>query len=107
MFCNVLSIRVEQFAREEVDLKLGLSLDFDVPMTDLSQVRQMMDSINVLPGQTLTAARLHLHLLGSIYAVLCLRNAVWKQEDANKTSKMCLKTETHLKSIIFYLATCK
>lgn len=42
--------RVEQFAREEVDLKLGLSLDFDVPMTDLSQVRQMMDSINVLPA---------------------------------------------------------
>ncbi|KAF4101014.1 fibronectin type III and SPRY domain-containing protein 2 [Onychostoma macrolepis] len=42
--------RVEQFSREEVDLKLGVSLDFDVPMMDLSQVRQMMDSINVLPA---------------------------------------------------------
>lgn len=49
MFCP---IRVEQFAREEVDLKLGASLDFDVPTTDLSDVRQMMDSMNVLPGQT-------------------------------------------------------
>lgn len=56
MFCP---IRVEQFSREEVDLKLGVSLDFDVPMMDLSLVRQMMDSINVLPGQTLTAARLY------------------------------------------------
>ncbi|KAL1257300.1 hypothetical protein QQF64_012845 [Cirrhinus molitorella] len=42
--------RVEQFAREEVDLKLGASLDFDVPTTDLSDVRQMMESINVLPA---------------------------------------------------------
>ncbi|XP_043120416.1 fibronectin type III and SPRY domain-containing protein 2 isoform X2 [Puntigrus tetrazona] len=42
--------RVEQFAREEVDLKLGVSLDFDVPKMDLSHVRQMMDSINVLPA---------------------------------------------------------
>ncbi|XP_073706617.1 fibronectin type III and SPRY domain-containing protein 2 isoform X3 [Garra rufa] len=42
--------RVEQFAREEADLKLGVSLDFDVPKTDLSDVRQMMDSINVLPA---------------------------------------------------------
>ncbi|XP_050956683.1 fibronectin type III and SPRY domain-containing protein 2 [Labeo rohita] len=42
--------RVEQFAREEVDLKLGASLDFDVPTTDLSDVRQMMDSMNVLPA---------------------------------------------------------
>lgn len=47
MFCP---IRVEQFSREEVDLKLGVSLDFDVPMMDLSHVRQMMDSINVLPA---------------------------------------------------------
>ncbi|XP_073706616.1 fibronectin type III and SPRY domain-containing protein 2 isoform X2 [Garra rufa] len=45
--------RVEQFAREEADLKLGVSLDFDVPKTDLSDVRQMMDSINVLPETSL------------------------------------------------------
>ncbi len=56
MFCP---IRVEQFSRQEVDLKLGVSLDFDVPMMDLSLVRQMMDSINVLPGQTPTAACLY------------------------------------------------
>lgn len=42
--------RVEQFSSKEVDLKLGVSLDFDVPTTDLSDVRQMMDSINVLPA---------------------------------------------------------
>ncbi|XP_051726293.1 fibronectin type III and SPRY domain-containing protein 2 isoform X2 [Ctenopharyngodon idella] len=42
--------RVEQFSSTEVDLKLGVSLDFDVPTTDLSDVRQMMDSINVLPA---------------------------------------------------------
>lgn len=45
-------IRVEQFAGEEVDLKLGVSLDFQVLTPDLSEVRQMMESINVLPGQT-------------------------------------------------------
>lgn len=53
MFCP---IRVEQFSSTEVDLKLGVSLDFDVPTTDLSDVRQMMDSINLLPGQTPAAA---------------------------------------------------
>ncbi|XP_067246815.1 fibronectin type III and SPRY domain-containing protein 2 isoform X2 [Chanodichthys erythropterus] len=42
--------RVEQFSSTEVDLKLGVSLDFDVPTTDLSDVRQMMDSINLLPA---------------------------------------------------------
>ncbi|XP_016311496.1 fibronectin type III and SPRY domain-containing protein 2 isoform X1 [Sinocyclocheilus anshuiensis] len=42
--------RVEQFSREEVDLKLGVSLDFEVLTTDLSDVRQMMESINVLPA---------------------------------------------------------
>lgn len=66
MFCP---IRVEQFSREEVDLKLGVSLDFDVPTTDLSDVRQMMDSINVLPGQTPTNACLYLRSLGSIHAI--------------------------------------
>ncbi|XP_026105999.1 LOW QUALITY PROTEIN: fibronectin type III and SPRY domain-containing protein 2-like [Carassius auratus] len=42
--------RVEQFAGEEVDLKLGVSLDFQVLTPDLSEVRQMMESINVLPA---------------------------------------------------------
>ncbi|XP_051579916.1 fibronectin type III and SPRY domain-containing protein 2 isoform X1 [Myxocyprinus asiaticus] len=42
--------RVEQFAKKEVNVKLGVSLDFDAPTADLTEVKQMMNSINVLPA---------------------------------------------------------
>lgn len=43
--------RMEQFSsEEEEELQLGVSLEFQVPSTDLSDVRQMMDSINALPA---------------------------------------------------------
>ncbi|XP_067276007.1 fibronectin type III and SPRY domain-containing protein 2 [Pseudorasbora parva] len=42
--------RLEQVCGEEVDLKLAVPLGFDVPTPDRADVRQMMDSINLLPA---------------------------------------------------------
>ncbi|KAI4898933.1 hypothetical protein NFI96_031990 [Prochilodus magdalenae] len=47
LFCP---IRIEDFAKEEVELKVGVSLDFATPPVDLSGVKQMMESINVVPA---------------------------------------------------------
>ncbi|XP_036420421.1 fibronectin type III and SPRY domain-containing protein 2 isoform X1 [Colossoma macropomum] len=42
--------RIEDFAKEEVELKVGVSMDFTTPTADLSAVKQMMESINVVPA---------------------------------------------------------
>lgn len=41
---------MEEFAKEEVDLTLSTRLEFDTPLADMSDVKTMMDSINVVPG---------------------------------------------------------
>lgn len=38
-----------------MDLTLSTSLEFNTPLADLSDVKTMMDSINVVPGLTHTA----------------------------------------------------
>lgn len=42
--------RVEEFAKEDMDLTLATTLEFSTPFADLSDVKTMMDSINVVPG---------------------------------------------------------
>ncbi|CAI5644999.1 fibronectin type III and SPRY domain-containing protein 2 isoform X2 [Oreochromis niloticus] len=42
--------RIEEFAKDEVDLTLSTSLEFNTPLADLSDVKTMMDSINVVPA---------------------------------------------------------
>ncbi|XP_047436767.1 fibronectin type III and SPRY domain-containing protein 2 [Mugil cephalus] len=42
--------RIEEFSKEEVDLTLATSLEFNTPLADLSDVKTMMDSINVVPA---------------------------------------------------------
>ncbi|XP_058485069.1 fibronectin type III and SPRY domain-containing protein 2 [Solea solea] len=42
--------RIEEFAKEETDLTLSTSLEFNTPPPDLSEVKTMMDSINVVPA---------------------------------------------------------
>lgn len=41
---------MEEFSRDEVDFSLSTSDEFNTPLADLSDVRTMMDSINVVPG---------------------------------------------------------
>ncbi|KAI3377480.1 hypothetical protein L3Q82_008653 [Scortum barcoo] len=41
---------IEEFAKEETDLTLSTSLEFNTPLTDLSDVKTMMDSINAVPA---------------------------------------------------------
>uniref|UniRef100_A0A672G6B2 Fibronectin type III and SPRY domain containing 2 n=1 Tax=Salarias fasciatus TaxID=181472 RepID=A0A672G6B2_SALFA len=38
------------FAKDEVDLTLSTNLEFNTPLADLSDVKTMMDSINVVPA---------------------------------------------------------
>ncbi|XP_069381909.1 fibronectin type III and SPRY domain-containing protein 2 isoform X2 [Paralichthys olivaceus] len=42
--------RIKEFAKDEVDLTLSTRLEFDTPLADLSDVKTMMDSINVVPA---------------------------------------------------------
>ncbi|XP_071389706.1 fibronectin type III and SPRY domain-containing protein 2 [Centroberyx affinis] len=42
--------RIEEFAKEEIDLRLSTPLEFSTPLADLSDVKTMMDSINVVPA---------------------------------------------------------
>ncbi|KAG7278157.1 hypothetical protein CRUP_019467 [Coryphaenoides rupestris] len=42
--------RIKEFAKEELDLSLCTSLEFTMPEDDLSDVKTMMDSINVVPA---------------------------------------------------------
>ncbi|XP_006780497.1 fibronectin type III and SPRY domain-containing protein 2 [Neolamprologus brichardi] len=42
--------RIEEFAKDEVDLTLSTCLEFNTPLADLSDVKTMMDSINVVPA---------------------------------------------------------
>ncbi|TMS13236.1 Fibronectin type III and SPRY domain-containing protein 2 [Larimichthys crocea] len=42
--------RIEEFAKEDIDLTLATSLEFNTPLADLSDVKTMMDSINVVPA---------------------------------------------------------
>ncbi|XP_054626048.1 fibronectin type III and SPRY domain-containing protein 2 isoform X2 [Dunckerocampus dactyliophorus] len=42
--------RIEDFAKEEMDLTLSTRLEFDTPLADLSDVKSMMDSINIVPA---------------------------------------------------------
>lgn len=47
---SVCHIRIEEFAKEKVDLTLATRPEFDTPLADLTDVKTMMDSINVIPG---------------------------------------------------------
>ncbi|XP_055363535.1 fibronectin type III and SPRY domain-containing protein 2 isoform X2 [Betta splendens] len=42
--------RIEDFAKEETDFTLSTHLEFTTPLADLSDVKTMMDSINVVPA---------------------------------------------------------
>ncbi|XP_056134528.1 fibronectin type III and SPRY domain-containing protein 2 [Lampris incognitus] len=42
--------RIEEFAKEKIDLTLSTSLEFNTPLADLSDVKTMMDSINIVPA---------------------------------------------------------
>lgn len=42
--------RVEEYAKEDMDLTLMTTLEFSTPFADLSDVKTMMDSINVVPA---------------------------------------------------------
>ncbi|KAF7698730.1 fibronectin type III and SPRY domain-containing protein 2 [Silurus meridionalis] len=42
--------RMEEFPQDELELKVGVSLDFAPPSSDLTEVKHMMDSINALPA---------------------------------------------------------
>lgn len=42
--------RIEEFVKEKVDLTVATRPEFDTPLADLSDVKAMMDSINVIPG---------------------------------------------------------
>ncbi|XP_068608777.1 fibronectin type III and SPRY domain-containing protein 2 [Brachionichthys hirsutus] len=42
--------RIEAFAKDELDLTLAADLEFNTPLADLSDVKTMMDSINVVPA---------------------------------------------------------
>lgn len=59
VFCLSLT-RIEEFAKEKMDLTLATSLEFTTPLSDLSDVKTMMDSINVVPGLICTPLRLGL-----------------------------------------------
>lgn len=42
--------RIEEFAKEDMDLTLATSLEFTTSLSDLSDVKTMMDSINAVPA---------------------------------------------------------
>ncbi|GAA6073504.1 fibronectin type III and SPRY domain-containing protein 2, partial [Tachysurus ichikawai] len=42
--------RMEEFSKDQVELKVGVSLDFAPPPSDLTEVKHMMDSVNVVPA---------------------------------------------------------
>uniref|UniRef100_A0A667WYK4 Fibronectin type III and SPRY domain containing 2 n=1 Tax=Myripristis murdjan TaxID=586833 RepID=A0A667WYK4_9TELE len=46
----VLKVVLVFFAKEEVDLTLSTPLEFKTPLADLSDVKTMMDSINIVPA---------------------------------------------------------
>lgn len=62
-------IRIEDFAKEEVELKVGVSMEFATPTSSLSDVKQMMESINAVPGETDSH-----HCWAVRFIVLCVRN---------------------------------
>uniref|UniRef100_A0A665VSY6 Fibronectin type III and SPRY domain containing 2 n=1 Tax=Echeneis naucrates TaxID=173247 RepID=A0A665VSY6_ECHNA len=45
-----LFLKVREFAKEETDLTLSTPLEFNTPLADLSDVKTLMDSINVVPA---------------------------------------------------------
>ncbi|KAJ7994584.1 hypothetical protein DPEC_G00250990 [Dallia pectoralis] len=42
--------RIEEFAKEKPELTLATSLEFETPLADLSDVKTMMDSVNIVPA---------------------------------------------------------
>ncbi|XP_064168933.1 fibronectin type III and SPRY domain-containing protein 2 isoform X2 [Anguilla rostrata] len=42
--------RIEDFTKEEVDLSLAANMEFENSVVDLSDVKQMMESINIVPA---------------------------------------------------------
>ncbi|XP_034050770.1 fibronectin type III and SPRY domain-containing protein 2 [Thalassophryne amazonica] len=42
--------RIEEFAKDNVDLTLSTDLEVNAPLADLSDVKTMMDSINIVPA---------------------------------------------------------
>uniref|UniRef100_A0A3B4A5G3 Uncharacterized protein n=1 Tax=Periophthalmus magnuspinnatus TaxID=409849 RepID=A0A3B4A5G3_9GOBI len=50
LFLKVCVCAIEDFAKEDMDLTLSTSLEFTTPLSDLSDVKTMMDSINVVPA---------------------------------------------------------
>uniref|UniRef100_A0A671Y453 Fibronectin type III and SPRY domain containing 2 n=1 Tax=Sparus aurata TaxID=8175 RepID=A0A671Y453_SPAAU len=41
---------IKEFAKDEIDFTLATTLEFNTPLADLSDVKTMMDSINVVPA---------------------------------------------------------
>ncbi|MED6278169.1 hypothetical protein CHARACLAT_020927 [Characodon lateralis] len=69
--------RVEEFAKEDIDLTLSTSLEFSTPLADLSDVKTMMDSINVVPAPSApvinpqlpnSASQTSLHVCWSLFS---------------------------------------
>ncbi|XP_070985792.1 fibronectin type III and SPRY domain-containing protein 2-like isoform X3 [Oncorhynchus clarkii lewisi] len=50
LFLQVCCSGIEEFAKEKPDLTLVTPLEFDMPLADLSDVKTMMDSINIVPA---------------------------------------------------------
>ncbi|KAK7912434.1 hypothetical protein WMY93_012645 [Mugilogobius chulae] len=51
--------RIEESAKDDLDLTLSTSLEFNTPLADLSDVKNMMDSINVVPVNKVKVKETH------------------------------------------------
>lgn len=69
--------RIEDFAKDDMDLTLSTSLEFNTPLSDLSDVKTMMDSINVVPAPSApvinpqspnSASQTSLHVCWSLFS---------------------------------------
>uniref|UniRef100_A0A8C6UFH6 Fibronectin type III and SPRY domain containing 2 n=1 Tax=Neogobius melanostomus TaxID=47308 RepID=A0A8C6UFH6_9GOBI len=74
LFLKVCSLK---FAKDNMDLTLSTSLEFNTPLSDLSDVKTMMDSINVVPAPSApvinpqspnSASQTSLHVCWSLFS---------------------------------------
>lgn len=61
--------RLEEFLKKEVDLELSTLPDFEERVIDVSEVEQLMNSINAIPGSLPNWSLFHtyLHLSKDMY----------------------------------------
>lgn len=50
LFLSPYNYRLEEFLKKEVDLELSTLPDFEERVIDVSEVEQLMNSINAIPG---------------------------------------------------------